>query len=331
MNQKRLGVVLLNMGGPETPSDVPAYLQNIFQDPAILDLPLGFIIRPFLSRLISAKRSSISAERYREIGGRTPLTAIARKQASVMREAFSRRGVDAVVQPAMRYWPPRAREAVGRLSLKGVEQVAVISMYPAYCSATTGSSLRNFQEAMTYLFPGKKATVIDRWPELDQYATFLSEQVLNLLKRSPANDFHRIAVLFSAHSVPVKLIKKGDPYKSEIESIFHRVKSRLPEMTHCALGWQSAVGPTRWLTPDSKSIVENFSKEGLEHLLVVPLGFAAENIETVWDIDIDLKRFANALGFKSFARVSCPNDDPFVMDALVELVINAIEGERNAD
>jgi ferrochelatase len=329
MADRKLGVVLLNMGGPDSTADVPAYLLNIFHDPAILDMPLGFLVRPWLSRIIVRKRAAESAARYEKIGGKTPLNEIAQRQAQAIQEALEAQGVAAVVLPGMRYWHPFIEEAVRRFKDGGVTRVVALSMYPHYSGATTGSCMRELLRAMKRHLPGVPVATIDRWPGLPHYVDFLADNTARTLESLPRESRPRTAVLFSAHGVPVRLIEKGDPYRDQVEETCRLVCAKLPRDTRTALGWQSAFGPAKWLEPDSKTLAARFAKDGVENLIVVPLGFAAENIETLWDIEIDLKSFAAEQGIHRFLRMPCPNVELGVMCGLAALVGEAAEGKES--
>ena len=324
----KLGVVLLNMGGPDSTAEVPAYLLNIFRDPDIIDVPLGFLVRPWLSKLIVKRRAAESAARYERIGGRTPLNAIAQQQARVVQEALEAQGVAAVVLPGMRYWHPFIEEAVQRFKAERATRVVARSMYPHYCRATTGSCMRELRRAMKKHLPGVPLASVDSWPELRQYAGFLARETLNALHSLSGAAPDSTAVLFSAHGVPVKLIRAGDPYRNQVQETFRFVCAALPPDIRAALGWQSAFGPAQWLEPNSKEVIAGMAGDGVKNLVVVPLGFAAENIETLWDIEIDLKSFAEEQGIRRFQRIPCPNADEGVMRALAGLVMNVVEGKE---
>jgi len=315
--------VLLNMGGPDSTADVPAYLLNIFRDPCILDIPLGFLVRPWLSKIIVKKRAAASAARYGQIGGGTPLNEIAQRQAGAIQEALEARGVNAVVLPGMRYWHPFIDEAVRRLREERVACVVALSMYPHYCRATTGSCITALRRAMKRHLPGVPVNTIDEWHRLPQYANFLARETLNALHSLSGTTPASTAVLFSAHGVPTRFINPGEPYRNQVQETFRMVAAAIPPDIRVALGWQSAFGPAQWLEPDSKSVVQDFAKKGVTNLVVVPLGFAAENIETLWDIDIDLKSFVEQHRIWNFARIACPNANNHVMRALADLVMQA--------
>ena len=328
MSDRKLGVVLLNMGGPDSTADVPAYLLNIFRDPAIIDVPLGFLVRPWLSRLIVKRRAAESAARYERIGGRTPLNAIAQQQAQAIREALEAQGVAAVVLPGMRYWHPFIGEAVQRFAAEGVTQVVALSMYPHYCRATTGSCMVELRRVLRAHLPGVPLASVESWPELPQYANFLAREATKALHSLSDAAPDATAVLFSAHGVPMSLIERGDPYRNQVQETFRMVFAKLPPDIRVALGWQSAFGPAQWLEPNSKDVIAKLAADGIRKLVVVPLGFAAENIETLWDIEIDLKSCAEQHRIWNFARTPCPNADEGVMRALAGLVINAVEGNE---
>ena len=321
MAERKLGVVLLNMGGPDSTADVPAYLLNIFRDPAILDMPLSFLVRPWLSRIIVKKRAAASAARYEQIGGKTPLNEIAQRQARGIQEALEAQGIAAVVLPGMRYWHPFIEEAARRFASEGVAQVVALSMYPHYCRATTGSCMAELRRAMKANLPGVPLAALESWPELPQYANFLAREILEALHALPDPTPDSTAVLFSAHGVPMRLITQGDPYRNQVQETFRSVCATTPPDIRVALGWQSAFGPARWLEPNSKDVIAQMAGEGVKNLVVVPLGFAAENIETLWDIEIDLKSCAEQHGIRNFVRVPCPNADESVMRGLGDLVL----------
>lgn len=323
MADRKLGVVLLNMGGPDSTADVPAYLLNIFRDPCILDMPLGFLVRPWLSKIIVKKRAAASAARYEQIGGRTPLNEIAVRQAEVIGKALEEWGIKAVVLPGMRYWHPFIGEAVQRLASEGVAQVVALSMYPHYCRATTGSCMTELRRAMNAYLPDAPLATVDRWPQLPAYASFLARETLHALHSLSGAAPASTAVLFSAHGVPMKLIQSGDPYRNQVQETFRFVCAALPPDIRVALGWQSAFGPAQWLEPDSKEVIARMAGDGVKDMVVVPLGFAAENIETLWDIEIDLKSCAEEQGIRCFLRTPCPNADQGVMRGLADLVIEA--------
>ena len=326
MAENKTGIILLNMGGPDNLDEVHPYLLNIFRDPNILDMPLGFLVRPWLSRIIANKRQHVSRERYRSIGGGTPLNGITRKQAELLQKLLQDDGINAVCRTGMRYWHPLAADSVKELKAEGVTSILALSMYPQYCKATSFSSLQDLKQAVKKYYPDSKYQEIDEWHLLPEYLAFLVDKIKEAWAEIPLPP-EKVKIIFSAHSIPRKLAEKGDPYKEMVERTYESVVKSLPKEMDCALGWQSAFGPAKWLEPVTETLVAEAVEQGCEGLIVVPLGFAAENIETLWDMDIDLKECAVKAGIREFRRLSCPNDDLEVMKGLKNLVVEALGGK----
>lgn len=325
-----VGVVLLNMGGPESSDQLEPYLKNIFSDPAILDIPMGRVLRPVLSRLIARRRAPVAAERYRSIGGRTPLTDITVRQAAGLGEALERRGVPAVVRAGMRYAPPFTGEAVEAVAGESPDTIVGLSMYPHRCRCTSGSSVAELRHVVAGRAPEVRLVTIDSWPTLPAYVELLVDGIFRAVADVPSGARERCCVVFSAHSVPQKVIDAGDPYRDEVETTYRAVVGRLDPALRTELAFQSAVGPVEWIGPDSVDVVERLADEGYTTLIAVPLGFAAENIETLWDIELDLFDRARRFGFSERVRVDCPNDDPRFIDGLADLVVGAVGGTSDA-
>lgn len=326
MKNGKTGVILLNMGGPNSKDDVLPYLMNIFRDPGIIDLPLGFLVRPWLSKIIAQKRAPVSIKRYNSIGGKTPLNEITAAQAQLIEKLLEERGVSASVTTGMRYWNPFSEEAIEQLDAEGVEKVVALSMYPQYCKATSHSSLKEVKKLWKRRYSDLDLLEVKSWHDLPEYIEFLSSRIVEAFQQPSQFSSSESAVIFAAHSIPLKLADSGDPYKKMIEETYQMVVSKLPDHYNCHLGWQSAFGPAKWLKPVTDTIVEKLASEGVRRLIVAPLGFAAENIETLWDMDIDLKRISEEAGIVEFKRISCPNVDEGVMSGLTRLIVDATGG-----
>ena len=325
MTTNKTGVVLLNMGGPDSLDDIEPYLRNIFSDSAILDMPLGFLARPFLAPLIANKRAPKSAERYKLIGGKTPLNEIAQGQAAALQKELSRRGASAYVKSGMRYWHPFTANAVEEFAALGVGRVIGLSMYPQYCRPTSGSSLADFERHAKRHLPKAKRSVVSSWNRLPAYVNLMAARIDAAVNKLPEDERDSCCVLFSAHSVPQKLIDRGDPYQEQVIETYEAIKAQIKTEPRMKLAFQSAIGPVKWLEPDSVTAAESLAKEGFTTLITVPLGFVAENIETLWDIEIDLFEQAREFGFTSCRRIECPNDHPAFIAGLADLVEGALE------
>lgn len=325
-----VGVVLLNMGGPESSDQLEPYLKNIFSDPAILDIPFGRALRPMLSRLIARRRAPVAAERYRMIGGGSPLTSISRRQAGGLGEALRRRGLTVTVELGMRYAPPFTRGAVEEISRFSADTIVGLSLYPHRCRCTSGSSVAELRREGARRAPEARLVTIESWPTLPAYVELLVDGVAGAVSAVGSGAGEGCCVVFSAHSVPRKVIDAGDPYRDEVETTYRAVVDRLDPGLRTELAFQSAVGPVEWIGPDTVDVVERLADEGFTTLIAVPLGFVAENIETLWDIEIDLFDRARRFGFSECVRVDCPNDDRRFIEGLADLVVEAVGGTADA-
>jgi protoporphyrin/coproporphyrin ferrochelatase len=317
---------LLNMGGPDSREDVRPYLRNIFSDPAILDIPLGFALRPLLARIIAKRREPTSVGRYELIGGSTPLNPIARRQAVALEDELGRRGLDARVSPGMRYWHPFTHESIEEWSGDGMERLIGLSMYPQYCAATSGSSLDDFRRHARRIVPESGIHEIGEWHLLPAYVELMAERIDAAFGALTPDEQKSCCVLFSAHSVPQRLVDRGDPYERQSVATQQAVVDRLQTQPRTELAFQSAVGPVKWLEPDSKDAVSRLAEEGIKALIAVPLGFVAENIETLWDIELDLFSHARECGIEHCVRIECPNAHPAFIAGLADLVTEALRG-----
>jgi len=306
-------VVLLNMGGPDSLAAVRPFLQNLFSDPAILPAPAP--VRWVLARWIAAHRAPRSAANYRVIGGKSPLVEITRAQARALEETL---GTGYQVHVAMRYWNPLAREAARRVREERAARLVALPLYPQYSRATTGSSLADLEGALASEgLGGLPRTVVRSWHDFGPYADALAEAVGEALQ-----GLDGATVLFSAHGLPVRLIEKGDPYLDQVQGTVAAVMKRLPGVPH-RLAFQSRAGPVRWLEPAAADELKALAEEGVRRLVVVPVSFVSDHIETLHEIDVEYAELARHLGFEGFRRTPSLNTRPAFIRALAQLVKGA--------
>ena len=310
-----LGVVLLNMGGPDTPEAVRPFLENLFSAPEILRFPLSRWLQRPLARWIASRRSPVVEERYRRIGGGSPIARITRAQAEALEGELAARGLDALVVAAMRYWTPRAGEAAADLRERGADRLVVLPLYPQYSRATTGSSLADLELALGAAgLSGIPRTVIRSWHDHPAYLDALAEAVREGLEALPG-----ATVLMSAHSLPQRLIERGDPYLDHVRATVAGVMARVGEVPH-RLAFQSRTGPVRWLGPGVEEVLGELAAAGVERVLVVPVSFVSDHIETLHEIDVEYRDLARSLGIREFGRCPSLNTRPSFIRALAELV-----------
>jgi len=311
--RKKTGVLLLNLGGPDSLGSVKPFLYNLFSDREIIRLGPRPLQRP-LAFLISALRAPKSRRAYAMIGGKSPLAEITAAQAGALEKALGM-----PVYFAMRYWRPSIEDTVKSLYEDGIERVIALSLYPHYSVATTGSSLRKFREAVR---PYPIETVeIGSWHDHPLYI----DALLDVIKRGVASfeGGGSPHLLFSAHSLPKKFIEAGDPYVGEIMGTIGKVIERQAMRWH--LGYQSRSGPVRWLGPPTEEVLRRLARKGVRNVLVVPISFVSDHIETLYEIDILYKGIAEALGIE-LRRTESLNTNPLFIDALKALVIEKDKG-----
>lgn len=307
----KIAVVLLNMGGPDSLDAVRPFLHNLFSDPEILPVP-GFVRRP-LAWWIARRRAPHSAENYRAIGGKSPLGEITLAQAQALEAEL---GPGYTVTVAMRYWRPRASEAARAVRDAGAQGLVVLPLYPQFSRATTGSSLADLERALADEGLGSlPREVIRSWEDFPPYAAALAECV-----REVRDDVGDATVLFSAHGLPVKLIERGDPYLDHVRATVAAVMEHFPGVPH-RLAFQSRAGPVRWLEPSVADELQVLAAQGVRRVVVVPVSFVSDHIETLHEIDVEYGELARSLGFEAFRRSPSLNTRPAFVRALARLVL----------
>ena len=311
------GVLLLNMGGPEKLDDVEPFLLNLFADREIIRLSPFPFLQKFIARRIVHKRAPKSRKSYELIGGGSPLARITGEQARALEEALAAHGRFSVLV-AMRYWPPYADEALALFARQGISQVVVLPLYPHYSRATSGSSLKDLQRAAAAASPSFTFAEIPSWPTQSDYIAALAESIrLGLAKFANPTG---VAVVYSAHSLPVSFIEDGDPYLDEIQATIAAVEREIGMAGH--LCFQSRSGPVKWLTPSTPDMLETLARQGVKECLMVPISFVSDHVETLYEIDIQYRELAQSLGMR-LERPASLNTAPRFISGLANLVRDA--------
>lgn len=308
------GVLLLNLGAPATSSDVQPYLYNLFADKDIVRLPL--ILQPFqptIAQAISKNRALSSQKNYDEIGG-SPLLEITKEQATCVQKLL---GEDYDVKVGMRYWDPFIADSVQAFAQSGIEEVIAVPLYPHVSSSTTGSSINEFDRVCS--MQGIQGTALSEgFFDEGWYWKPIAEELCSKLKKKP--DAH---VLFTAHSVPVSYIQGGDPYVEHVERTVELISSYMDDLGFTqdrTLAYQSRVGPVEWVGPYVDKVIPTLRDKDV---IVVPLSFVAENIETLYELDVEYRDDANKEGVKSWSRVSCLDTDSTFLLGLANSILCA--------
>ncbi len=330
--------MLFQLGGPDSLEAVEPFLLNLFLDPDILPLgPFGLLRRP-IAKLISSRRSIPVAGRYAQIGRRSPIGALTERQRVRLVAAVSPY-IDPVVVTAIRYWHPMTSEAVGALCKAGpLDEIILLPLYPHYSYATTLSSLKEWRrvaDQATWGQPARKPPerTINSFHDHPLYIQALVQRIGSVLRQFP--DSSRIHLVFSAHGLPMSLVEKGDPYPKQIEETV-RLACEWGAKQHP--GWprthlicyQSRVGPAKWLQPSLTGTIERLGHEGVKEMLVAPISFVTEHIETLHEINIEAREEARKLGIETFRMMPAVGDSPLFIAALKDLVLHAVEIDAGA-
>lgn len=321
----RVGVLLLNLGGPEQIEDVRPFLYNLFADPEIIRLPFPWMQKP-LAWLISSLRHKKSQANYLEIGGGSPLRGITEEQAIALHKSLQDKGQDVQVYIGMRYWHPFTEEAIARIKRDGVEQLVILPLYPQFSISTSGSSFRLLEKIWSEdpsLAP-QEHTVIPSWYQRPGYLQAMAQLIARELEGFENPD--QVHIFFSAHGVPVSYVEEaGDPYQHEIEECTRLIVETLNRPNRHTLAYQSRVGPVEWLKPYTEDAIAELAAEGINDLLVVPISFVSEHIETLQEIDMEYREVAEEAGIENFHRVPALNTHPVFIEDLANLVVEAID------
>ena len=320
----RDGVLLLNLGGPEKLEDVRPFLFNLFSDPEIIRLPSPILQKP-LAWLISTLRASKSQEGYKQIGGGSPLRQITEDQARALEGKLRERGRDAKIYIGMRYWYPFTEEALDQIKRDGVDNLAILPLYPQFSISTSGSSFRLIERLMEKDQTLQKIDhrVVQSWYDRPGYLRAMADLIATELDR--CEDPNSAHIFFSAHGVPVSYVEEaGDPYRDEIEGCTAAIMQTLNRPNPHVLAYQSRVGPVEWLKPYTDEVILELAKEGVKELVVVPISFVSEHIETLEEIDMEYRELAEEAGIEKFNRVPALNTHPVFINDLAEMVIEAL-------
>lgn len=301
-----IGVILLNLGGPDSINAVKPFLYNLFSDRDIIRLGPEFLQKTIASLIIRAKLKKTVAA-YNLMGGKSPLPGITISQARKLEEMVS----PMRVYVGMRYWHPFTEETLERMSGDGIKKIIALSLYPHYSVATTGSSIKHFEDAASKF--SFEYSCITSWYDHPLYINALAERIEQGLKSFNTTP----AVLFSAHSLPKKFVDAGDPYIHEIEGTIKSLTKKLD--LDWFLSWQSKTGPVKWLEPTTEHMLHELAGKGVKNLLVVPISFVSDHIETLYEIDILYVGIAKDLGI-TLKRTESLNTSAKFIEALADMV-----------
>lgn len=309
-------VLLLQMGGPDSLEAVKPFLLNLFSDREIIKIGPAWL-QPLIARMIVKRRTPAAVEKYREIGGRSPIRELTQAQADALATEL---GVPCHV--GMRYWHPFTRETLLRLRHSGIQKLVALSLYPHYSRATSGSSFNDLTRCLADLDSDLEVVRIPHFYDHPLYIQALSEKIEAGL--AGFSDRSAVQLLFSAHSLPQSFIDEGDPYLEHIQSTVRLVMERFGDISH-HLAFQSRAGPVKWLEPSTDDKLQELAASGCKNLLMVPLSFVSDHIETLHEIDLEYAEEAHKMGISDFRRIESLNSSQTFIRCLAELVRDALK------
>ena len=316
-------VLLMTMGDPSDLDGVFPYMRGLFSDPLIVPAPAP--VRYLLSYYIPLKKLSSVKARYKSIGGGSPMNAITERQAEVLEDKLNASGAGQFkVYPANRYCPPTTEEAFRRAKRDGAEKLVALPLYPHYSPAITGSSFRELVRLMESE-SSPPAVWIKGVAEDGRFVSALAEQVRRSLGTIKDGAYADMEVVLSAHSLPRKFIDGGDPYMENVCAAADALGRELG--ISARLGFQSkGRAGMEWLKPETETVLQELAAAGKKDVVLVPISFVSENIETLYDCDVAYMALARSLGMR-LIRVPCLNADPVFIAALSSIVLDALKSE----
>lgn len=318
----KTAVVLMNLGGPDSLDAVEPFLFNLFNDPDIINFPLSFLFRKKLAKLISSKRAPIIQEQYKKIGGKSPILDTTIKQARLL-ETELNKNFTAKVFIAMRYWKPFTADAMNSIEEYNPGKIILLPLYPQYSIATTGSSVNEWNRLAGTREKLSKIPVvlIEKYHLNNLYINAFIGRINQGLERFPADKRNEVTILFSAHGTPVKLVKQGDPYSFQIRETVEKIVDSGGYKQPWSLCFQSKVGPQKWLTPSTPVVIEENALKGVKYILMVPVAFTSDHLETLFELNIEYRHLALEKGIKQYEVMEGLNDSRLFISALQSLVL----------
>ena len=319
-------VILFNLGGPDKLENVEPFLFNLFNDPAILNLPT--IFRYPLAKLISYRRAPIAKKIYQELGGSSPILRLTEEQSKALEQKLNNDDQASVYKCfiVMRCWHPRAEDVVNLVKNFDPDEIILMPLYPQYSAATSGSSIKEWKDVCKKNNLKIKTSTICCYPTDNNFVLAHKEEILKKI-----NNLENFKLIFSAHGLPEKNIKKGDPYQWQVEQSVNKIVKFLNiKDLDWILSYQSRVGPLKWIGPSTEDIIIENAKSG-KHIVLVPIAFVSEHSETLVELDIEYKELADKNGCENYTRVPALGTNENYIKAMSNLIINKQDYNFNGE
>ena len=320
----KTAVIVFNLGGPESLDEVKPFLYELFSDPEIIRIKSPFL-RHAVAYLIATLRKRLSCGYYRKIGGGSPLRRITEEQAQALSDDLRWAGMQVDVFVGMCTWHPFLSETLDEVERHDVDRLVVLPLFPQYSVTTTGSGFRTLERLIQErpALAGTDVRWVSSWQNHSTYISAITQMIRRELEDFPEPD--NVQILFSAHSIPERYVREGDPYLEQTRETVELIADRLGRINPYRLSFQSKIGPVEWLGPSTNDVIVELGRQGVDEILVVPVSFVSEHIETLYELDILYKKVAADAGIDTYRRVPALNCDPTFIQSLRELVENALK------
>ncbi|MBI5756316.1 MAG: ferrochelatase [Nitrospirae bacterium] len=313
-----IAILLINLGGPDSLESVEPFLFNLFSDPDIMGYN-RILLKP-LAKFISRRRSPLVRGYYNSIGGKSPILELTRQQAEALQKALPDSDRFKVFV-AMRYWHPFIEDVVKDIIDFQPQKIIVLPLYPHYSITTTGSSINEFNRAWSHHGDTHvEVKIVREWYDNPFYINALCETVLKTFEYNRL-DLKTTHIVFSAHGIPLRFIKDGDPYSEQIEKCVELTARQLGVIKNCHLSYQSRVGPLKWLGPYTEDVLKELGDRKVSSVVLVPISFVSDHMETLYEIDILYRKRAKGYGISNYYRVPALNDSPLFIESLKDIVL----------
>ncbi|KAF8939240.1 ferrochelatase hem15 [Dissophora ornata] len=319
----KTGVVLMNLGGPSKEDEVHDFLLRLFSDGDLIPLPF----QKYAAQFIAKRRTSKIQEQYNKIGGGSPIRKWTTEQGTAMEKILDKISPETAPHKhyiAFRYASPLTPEALKEMQADGIERAVAFTQYPQYSCSTTGSSMNELYRQLKELDPERKMkwSVIDRWYSHPGLIQAFANKIEDGLQKYPVESRDKVVILFSAHSLPMDVVNRGDSYPSEVAATMQAVMATLKFKNPYRLVWQSQVGPKPWLGPQTNAAILGLGEKGHNDQLLVPIAFTSDHIETLFELDLEYGEEAREAGITGLKRVESLNADPVFIQAMADIVKN---------
>lgn len=315
----KIAVVLFNLGGPDSLNAVEPFLYNLFLDKDIFKLPFG---QKLFARIISSRRAPKVRKEYELIGGKSPINDWTELQRKMLEKKFNDSNFDFQVYTAMRYWNPITKEVAKKIKLQNFDKIILLPLYPHYSISTTGSSFNEWDRCFSPT--NEKIFRVKNYQTNKYYISAINERIDQTILKFPEDVRNEVQLVFSAHGTPISMVESGDPYSHQIKETIAKVMEERKFSHQHHLCFQSKVGPVKWLTPSTDKMIEDLALQEKKHLLIIPISFVSDHVETSFELNIEYRHVADKVGIKNYIVMEGLNNSELFIEALYNETLNAL-------